>query len=111
MCISLTELMVSSKLFNYWVPRSKENNGIRVYRPKKTALENGDQVDYEDSFEIKENGEFIKYGIFADGTQRAYNGRYEIHGNIIYTYFKNSYLDSMLEIVALDDNNKILKIR
>ncbi len=103
--------MIGPKLFNYWVLTSKENNGIRVYRPKNAALANGQQIEDEDSFEIKENGEFIKYGISPDGTQMRYDGRYEIQGNAICAYFKNSYLDSMFEIVAFDDNNNLLKIR
>ncbi|HKG30934.1 MAG TPA: lipocalin family protein [Nitrososphaeraceae archaeon] len=102
--------MVDSKLFNYWVLTGKENNGIRIYGPKNTASGNAQQVENEDSFEIKENGEFIKYMMSPDGTPRRYIGRYEIKGDTLYSYFKNHYLDSMFTIVALDDNN-VLKIR
>ena len=101
--------MVDSKLFNYWVLTGQENNGIRVYTPKKAALDNTQQIENEDSFEIKENGEFIKYVISPAGRSMRYIGRYEIEVNTLYSNFKKHYLDSMFNIVALND--KILKIK
>jgi hypothetical protein len=101
--------MVDSKLFNYWVLTGQENNGIRVYTPKKAALNNTQQIENEDSFEIKEDGEFIKYVMSPAGKTMRFIGRYEIEGNTLYSHFKNHYLDSMFNIVALND--KILKIK
>lgn len=100
--------MVDSKLFNYWVLTGQENKGTRVYTPKKAALGDTQQTEKE-GFEIKENGEFIKYEISPAGTPMRYIGHYEISGNTLSSYFKNHYLDSMFTIVALDDN--VLKIR
>lgn len=101
--------MVDSKLFNHWILTGKENNGIKVYRAKKVALGNTHKIEYEDSFEIKENGEFVKYMRSSDGNPRPYVGRYEIQGDTLHSYFKNHYLDSMFTIVSLDNN--VLKIR
>lgn len=101
--------MIEPKLFDYWVLTDKENNGIRVYTPKKTAIDNTQQIEKEDSFEIKENGEFIKYMISPAGKTMRFIGRYEIEGNTLHSYFENHYLDSMFNIVALDD--KVLKIK
>src|SRR5688500_9375993 len=102
--------MVDSKLFNHWVLTGKENNGVKVYRVKKVALDNTHQIENKDSFEIKENGEFVTYMMRADGNPRPYVGRYEIQGDILHSYFENHYLDSMFTIISLDDNN-VLKIR
>jgi Lipocalin-like domain len=102
--------MVDSKLCNHWVFTGKENNGIRVYRAKKAASDNTQQIENEDSFEIKDNGEFIKYMMSPDGMSKQLVGRYEIEGNTLYARFKNHYLDSMFTIEALDENN-VLKIR
>lgn len=101
--------MVDPKLFNYWIITGQEDNGIRLYKPKKAALGNTQQIENEDSFEIKENGKFIKYMMSPEGTPRRYTGRYEIEGNILHSYFKNHYLDSMFTIVELD--NDVLKIK
>jgi hypothetical protein len=102
--------MVDSKLFNHWILTGKENNGIKVYTPKKATSTDGQKIENEDSFEIKENGEFIKYMKSTDGTQRPYVGRYDIQGDTLHVFFKNHYLDTMFTILALDDNN-VLKIR
>jgi hypothetical protein len=99
--------MVDSKLFNYWV-LTGQNNGIRIYTSKKVP-DDTRQIENDDGFEIKENGEFIKYEMSPTGEPTRYIGRYEIKGNELYTHFKNHYLDSMFTIVALEDN--VLKIR
>jgi Lipocalin-like domain len=101
--------MVDSKIFNHWLLTDKESNGIRVYRPKKDVLLDAQQTENEDSFEIKENGEFVKYMASPDGTLRSHIGRYQIEGNTLHSYFKNHYLDSMFVIESLD--NDVLKIR
>jgi hypothetical protein len=101
--------MVDSKLFNYWVLTGQENKGIRVYTTKKAAVDNTQQIENEDSFEIKENGEFIKYVISPAGRPMRFIGHYEIEGNTLHSRFKNHYLDSMFNIVALND--KVLKIK
>jgi hypothetical protein len=103
--------MVDPKLFNHWVLTEKEKNGIRVYRPKTAVSDKAPQIENEDSFEIKQNGEFIKYIVSSDGRQKSYVGRYEIDGNTLRSYFKNHYLDSICVIEALDDANNVLKIR
>ncbi|MGB5090948.1 MAG: hypothetical protein WBN72_08405 [Nitrososphaeraceae archaeon] len=101
--------MVDSRLFNHWVLKGREENGIRIYTPKKRGLDNSQQLENKDSFEIKENGEFIKYETSGSGIPVRYFGRYEIKGNELYTQFKNHYLDSILIIEELED--KVLKIR
>ena len=103
--------MVDRKLFNHWVLTEKQKNGKRVYRPKTAVSGKAQQMQNEDSFEIKENGEFVKYIVSPDGKSRSYVGRYEIDGNILRSYFKNHYLDSMCEIEELDGDNNVLKIR
>jgi Lipocalin-like domain len=101
--------MVNPKLFNQWILTGKENNGIRVYSAKKIALGNTHQIENEDSFEIKENGEFVKYMTSPEGNPSPYVGRYEIQGDTLHSYFKNHYLDSMFTIVSL--HNNVLRIR
>ena len=77
--------MVDPKLFNYWVLTGQENSGIRVYKPKKAALGNTQRIGNEDSFEIRENGQFIKYMMSTEGTPRPYIGRYEIEANTLHS--------------------------
>lgn len=103
-------VMTDSKLFNHWIMTGKENNGIRVYRPKKAISTDTQKIENRESFEIKENGEFIRYITSPDGTERRYVGRYQFEGDTIHVFFENHYLDTMFTVVALDEGN-VLKIK
>jgi hypothetical protein len=98
--------MTDSRLFNHWVLTGKGDNGVMIYTPKK-ALSDTTEENERDSFDIKPDGEFIKYES-SEGSPVSYIGKYKIDGNILYTYFKNHYLDTLYKIVELGDN--VLKI-
>jgi hypothetical protein len=99
--------MVDSRLFKHWVLTSKEDNGVMIYKPKDALSGNTNEVERE-GFEIKPDGEFIKYELSPDRSPVRYVGKYKIQGNTLYTRFKNQYLDSLFRIVEVGDN--ILKI-
>ncbi len=80
--------------------------GIMIYRPKE-ILSSGTEVE-KDGFEIKPDGEFIRYELSPNRSLVRYVGRYEIEGNTVYTRFKNHYLDSLFRIEELNDD--VLKI-
>jgi hypothetical protein len=98
--------MVDSRLFKHWVLRSKAGSGVMIYGPKDT-MSRATEVE-KDGFEIKPNGEFIKYELAPNELPVRHMGRYEIQGNTVYTRFKNHYLDSLFKIEELNDN--VLKI-
>lgn len=100
--------MVDSRLFNHWVQTGKEDNGLKIYTPKK-ALSDATKEMEQDGFELKPDGKLVKYELSPSGSPVRYNGNYKIEGNTLYSYFKNHYQDSLYKIVELGDD--VLKIR
>ncbi len=95
--------MTNSKLFGRWILQNKENNGIKVYTDNESEIKKNLNTE-RDGFEIKENGEFIRFKIYHDGNTKEFKGQYIIEGNTLYSRFKNSYMDSMFIIVELNDH-------
>ena len=79
-----------------------------IYTPKEASSDNAHEIE-QDGFELKPDGEFVKYESSHAGSPVYYSGKYEIKGDTLYTRFKNQYLDSAYRLVELDDN--VLKIR
>ena len=100
--------MVDSRLFKHWVLASKGDDRTMIYTPKEALSDNTHEIE-QDGFELKPDGEFIKYELSHDGSPVRYSGRYEIKGNTLYTRFKNQYLDSVYRLVEVGDN--VLKIK
>jgi hypothetical protein len=99
--------MVDSRLFKHWVLVSKGSDGVMIYKPKDALSDNTIEVEQE-GFEIKPDGEFIRYEMPARQSLVRYIGKYKIDGNTLYTRFKNQYLDSLFRIEELSDD--VLKI-
>ena len=99
--------MVDSRLLKSWVLTGKEDNDVKIYSPKK-ALADTRQETEQDGFELKPNGELVKYELSPAGSPVRSVGKYKIDGNTLYTYFENHYQDSPYKIVELGDN--VLKI-
>jgi hypothetical protein len=100
--------MVDSRLFKHWVLVSKGSDGMMIYKPKDALSDNKSEVEQE-GFEIKPNGEFIRYELSPSQSLVRYKGNYKIEGNTLYTRFKNQYLDSLFRIEEVGDN--VLKIK
>lgn len=100
---------VSSAMFKHWTHSREEDSGeIKVYRPNEY---NFPPSRGRDGFELKENGEFIYYGIGATDKREAVIGRWKAEGeNKIQVTFDNQNNQSFtLDIVASDED--VLKIR
>jgi predicted lipase len=91
---------MSGLLFNRWI-FSDEAGGVRTYQASKAPHR---QETEDDSFEIKENGEFVRYSKTESGVLIKNVGRFEIKENTIYVYFKDHYSDLMFSIVSVDNN-------
>ena len=61
-----------AELFRHWL-FSHENGGVAVYRPFGTRLP---PARGRKAFEIRENGEFVRYDIGATDRSRATVGRW-----------------------------------
>jgi len=81
---------------------------MKVYQAKDPDSVSLDKVE-EDGFELRKNGEFIKYSVDFSGTQMQTVGHFKVKGNTVYVYFDDPYLDSVFNIVSLDEET--LKIR
>ena len=99
--------MTDSRLFKRWVLTRTGDDGIRTYESKEPKSDNVKEI--QEGFELNEDGTFIEYMQSNSGSLVSYSGKYEIDGDIIYTHFKNHYLDSKLKIEHIHDN--LLKIR
>ncbi|MGL5793498.1 MAG: hypothetical protein ACRC06_03680 [Waterburya sp.] len=99
----------SSTIFQYWIhSREEDTDKVKVYRPS----------DYQfppsrgrDGFEIKEDGEFIQYGIGATDRPQEMIGSWQAEGdNKIRISLKNQRQDSYtMQIVSCEE--RLLKIR
>jgi hypothetical protein len=96
--------MVDSRLFRHWVLTDKGDDGTMIYTPKEALSDNAHEIE-QDGFELKPDGEFVKY---ESGSVHS-RGKYEIKGDTLYTRFENQYLDSAYRVMELDDN--VLKMR
>ena len=94
--------MVDTRLFNDWVLTAKDDEGVRVYKPKRASL--GKNETREEGLEIQPDGKIIQYELSPTGRQIRYAGTYEVEGNALYTHFKNHYLDSIFTILELSDD-------
>lgn len=97
-------------LFNRWV-FSKDSGGIKIYRPSTSLSGEKQRQEGEqgDAFEIKKNGEFIRYTVTDSGTPVENVGRYEIKGDTVYVYFPDHYSDLMFTLKSVDkDSLKII---
>jgi hypothetical protein len=99
--------MVDSRLFKHWVLISKGSDGVMTYKAKD-ALPDNTNKDVQEGFELKPNGEFIRYEMSPSQSPMRYTGKYKIERNTLYTRFKNQYLDSLFRIEEVDDS--VLKI-
>lgn len=100
---------VSSAMFKHWIHSHEEDSeGIKVYRPSDY---NFPPSRGREGFELKENGEFIIYGIGATDKYEAIVGTWKAEGeNKIQVSFDNQNEQSFtLDIVASDED--VLKIR
>jgi hypothetical protein len=100
--------MVDSRLFKHWVLATKMNDGTMIYTPKEALSDDTHEIE-QAGFELKPDGEFVKYELSHTGSPVRYSGKYEIKGNTLYTRFKNQYLDSVYRLDEVGDN--VLKIR
>jgi hypothetical protein len=98
--------MIDKNLIQKWTYSHKEADGTKVYVTKKN-LTNNDEIKNE-SFEFKENGEFIGVSTSNNNINKAI-GKYIVEGIFIYINFPNHYMDKMLTIKSLDSN--VLKIK
>ena len=93
------------RLYGRWILTEQQEGGIKVYqKTNKIEVSVGDE-----GFEIKSNGEFIKYGKSFSGTPMKITGRFQLNENTLYAYFNDPYLDSMFTILSVDENT--LKVR
>jgi biotin synthase-related radical SAM superfamily protein len=98
--------MIDKNLIQKWTYSHKEADGTKVYVTKKN-LTNNDEIKNE-SFEFKENGEFIGVSTSNNNINKAI-GKYIVEGIFIYINFPNHYMDKMLTIKSLDSS--VLKIK
>lgn len=99
----------SSAIFQHWIhSREEDTDKVKVYRPS----------DYQfppsrgrDGFEIKEDGEFIEYGIGATDRPQEMSGTWKAEGdNKIRVSLKNQRQESYtMQIVSCEE--RMLKIR
>lgn len=107
-CSNEAKSQVSSTMFKHWTHSHEEDSeGIKVYRPSEY---NFPPSRGRDGFELKENGEFIRYGVGATDKQEAVVGRWIPEGeNKIQVFFDNQNNQSfIIDLVSSDEN--VLKI-
>lgn len=108
-CSNEAKSEVSSEMFKHWTHSHEEDSeGIKVYRPSGY---NFPPSRGRDGFELKENGEFIRYGVGATDKQEAVVGTWIAEGeNKIQVSFDPQNNQSFtIDIVSSDEN--VLKIR
>lgn len=96
-------------IFKHWVhSREEDTEEGSVYRPKDYKFP---PARGRNGFEIKENGEFIKYEIGPDDRPRKISGHWKQEGdNRIRADFEDQRTDSTtLDILMLDDKILIVK--
>ena len=108
MCEYLSLYPVTDPRFlDHWVLTDRGKDNLKIYTRKRALTDS--QLIRKEGFELKENDEFIKYDLSHTGTPVRSSGKYKIEGDILYTRFKNQYLDSAYRIVEINDN--LLKIK
>ena len=94
------------KLIGYWVHSpNKDSDGILVYSRRN----NDTKKPLHDSFELKPDGEFLKYKLSSEGRLSVSKGRFDIKDHFIYVNFDNPYQDFIFNIIYYDDD--LLKVR
>jgi hypothetical protein len=96
---------LQEQLYKRWILSEQQEGGIKVYQ----KIDSSKKGDVEEGFEIKPNGEFVKYGKSFSGRPMKITGRVQMDGNTVYAYFNDPYLDSMFTVLSVDENT--LKVR
>jgi hypothetical protein len=97
------------ELFKRWVHSHEEDTDeVRVFRPKGYPLP---PARGRRGFELRENGEFVQYGIGQTDKSEATVGRWEADGaRRANVSFPDGRLEPyVLEIVSLDDDKLAIK--
>lgn len=102
-------MTIDPNLINYWIHSPQEDQDeIITYRKKKSVTGNANN-NTSNGFELKENGEFIKYTNSPEGILKSHSGHYQVYNKSIIVNFDDPYQDFILKIEYLDDN--VLKVR
>ena len=108
-CSNESKNEVSAEMFKHWIHSHEEDSEeIKVYRPNEY---NFPPARGREGFELKENGEFIRYGIGATDKSETVVGTWKaVDENKIQVSFDNqSYQSFTIDIVSSDED--VLKIR
>lgn len=108
-CSNEAKSEVSSLMFKHWKHSHEEDyEEIKVYRPSEY---NFPPSRGRDGFELKENGEFIRYGVGATDKQVAVVGTWipESENKIQVSFDNQNSQSFIIDSVSLDEN--VLKIR
>ncbi len=97
------------EIFKHWIhSREEDTEGVRVYRPSdyKFPPSRG-----REGFELKKNGEFIRYGIGPTDRPQKITGTWKAEGgNQIRVSFEAQKQDSYtMQVVSCDE--RLLKVR
>lgn len=96
-------------IFKHWVHSHEEDTtDIKVYRPHDHRFP---RSRGRRGFEIKENGEFIRYDIAPDDRIKRVQGHFKVEGrNRFHIFFEDPKFKSYtMNIVSLSEN--VLKLR
>ncbi len=103
------KLKLPSTIFQHWIhSREEDTDDVRVYRPSDYKFP---PARGRDGFEIKENGEFIQYGIGPTDAPEKIMGPWKIaeENQIIVSLEVPRQISYTMQIVSCDE--KLLKVR